>query len=234
MGYTIAGAMAEEATGTPWTELVNQQVFEPLKLMGAGFGPPKSSDEKIEQPRGHRTLLGFKTAMDDKADNTPIIGPAGIVHMTLNDLCTYATEHLRGELGAGRLLSAETYKLLHAPELNQYACGWVKKEPGAGIPHTTYWHNGSNTMWYALVVFIPDTKMVVAVSTNDGEIATAEAAAWKVVKASAQPINGAADSPRAELPQQTEYPKKSPSPRCDGRNLSRKSGSINNGLSLCR
>ena len=44
-------------------------------------------------------------------------------------------------------------------------------------------------MWYALVVFIPDKKMVVAVTSNDGDVARAEPAAWKIVEASA---NGSA------------------------------------------
>ncbi len=46
-----------------------------------------------------------------------------------------------------------------------------------------YWHNGSNTMWYALVVFIPEKNMVVAVTSNDGDFEQAEAAAWEVVGA---------------------------------------------------
>jgi hypothetical protein len=95
--------------------------------------------------------------VNDDVDNTPIMGPAGAVHMTLGSLCKYATEHLRGELGAGKLLAAETYKQLHTPELDDYACGWVVKQPTYEIPRTTYWHNGSNTMWYALVVFIRNT-----------------------------------------------------------------------------
>ena len=186
VGYTIAGAMAEKATGKAWEDLVKREVFEPLELTGAGFGPPESPDKTVDQPRGHKVLLGRKIAMDDEADNTPIIGPAGTIHMTLGDLCTYATEHLRGERGAGRLLSAETYKLLHTPGLGRYAFGWVIKEPGADIPHTVSWHNGSNTMWYALVAFIPDRNMVVAVTSNDGGRSKAEAAAWQIVEAQAK------------------------------------------------
>ena len=102
--------------------------------------------------------------------------------MTLDDLCTYATDHLRGEHGEGQLLSAETYKELHTPELQQYACGWVLKQPSDEIPHKVYWHNGSNTMWYALVVFIPDTNVVVAIASNDDDFKTAESAAWEIVK----------------------------------------------------
>lgn len=185
VGYTIAGAMAESATGVSWEELVKREVFEPLQLTGAGFGPPKSPSATLDQPRGHDAVLGWKHSVMDDDDNTPIIGPAGIVHMTLRDLCNYATEHLRGEQGTGKLLAAETYKRLHKPALNHYACGWVVKQPTSEIPHTVYWHNGSNTMWYALVVFIPGKNMVVAVTSNDGDIQSAESAAWKIVNANA-------------------------------------------------
>jgi CubicO group peptidase (beta-lactamase class C family) len=112
----------------------------------------------------------WKASASDDDDNTPIIGPAGTIHMTLGNLGKYAAEHLRGELGAGKLLATETYKRLHTPKLHNYACGWVVKQPTDEIPDTVYWHNGSNTMWYALVVFIPARNMVVAVTANDGDI----------------------------------------------------------------
>lgn len=183
VGYTIAGAMAESATGVSWDDLVKREVFEPLELTEAGFGPPRSPSKSLDQPRGHRGNLSVKMSANDTDDNTPVIGPAGIIHMTLGNLCNYATEHLRGELGAGKLLTAETYKQLHTPRLRNYACGWVLKEPTDEVPHKVYWHNGSNTMWYALVVFIPDKNMVIAVTANDGDIKAAEPAAWKIVSA---------------------------------------------------
>ncbi len=198
VGYTIVGAMAEKATGVPWEDLMKREVFEPLKLTSAGFGPPQSPDESLEQPRGHRVVGSWKIAAGDDEDNTPIIGPAATVHMTLGDLCTFATEHLRGDLGKGKLLSADTYGLLHRPELGQYACGWIARRPGKEIPYTVYWHNGSNTLWYALVAFIPEKNMVVAVTSNDGDIKQAEAAAWEIVMASVKQFNVEADTPGRE------------------------------------
>jgi hypothetical protein len=130
--------------------------------------------------------------------------------MTLASLCAYATEHLRGDLGTGKLLSAETYKLLHTPELDQYACGWVEKKPTYEIPHTMYWHNGSNTMWYTLVVFIPDKNMVVAVTSNDGDLEKAESAAWDVIEASAKQFNVEGDAARRKSLPIEALPKKSP------------------------
>lgn len=210
VGYTIAGAMAEAATGVSWEDLVKREVFDPLQLAGAGFGPPKTSSETLDQPLGHRAILGWKFSAGDEADNTPIIGPAGTVHMTLSDLCTYATEHLRGELGAGKLLASDSYKRLHTPERDDYACGWVEKQPSYEIPHTLYWHNGSNTMWYALVVFIPGKNMAVAVTSNDCDIDQAEAAAWKVVQASAKQFNAEGDAARRKSLPSEAFPKKSP------------------------
>jgi beta-lactamase family protein len=210
VGCTIAGAMAEKVTGGTWEDLVKREVFAPLGLTEAGFGPPKSADETLQQPRGHRNVLAGKLPVDDKADNTSIMGPSGSSHMTLRDLCTYATEHLHGDLGEGKLLSAETYKLLHTPELNHYACGWTKNEPNTAIPYTEYWANGSNTYWYALVAFIPEKKMVVAVTSNDGDFEQAEAAACEVLKFSVKQFNVGVDPPGQEFLGTANYPKKSP------------------------
>ncbi|MGD9636133.1 MAG: serine hydrolase domain-containing protein [Pirellulales bacterium] len=183
VGYTIAAAMAEAKTGVSWEDLVQREVFDPLALASAGFGPPNSPDDTLPQPRGHHLYLGVKLPADDDEDNTPIMGPAGSVHMTLADLVAYASEHLRGQLGHGRLLSAETYQRLHTPRLDDYACGWGILENSRIAPLKIYWHNGANTMWYALVVFVPERNMVVAVTSNDGDLTTAEAAAWELVKA---------------------------------------------------
>ena len=104
VGCTIAAAMAESATGLSWEDLVQREVFDPLELTDAGFGPPQNPPHSLDQPVGHRILHGRKFSVDDKTDNTTIMGPSGRVHMTLSNLCTYLTEHLRGERGEGKLL----------------------------------------------------------------------------------------------------------------------------------
>ncbi len=38
------------------------------------------------------------------------------------------------------------------------------------------WHNGSNTMWYALLMLLPTRSMVLAFATNDGAVRAAETA----------------------------------------------------------
>ena len=184
LGYTIAGVFAEHVTGKSWEALIRKEVFTPLKLSTAGFGPPKDGENKLSQPRGHQKgLFGFGSpkAVSTDADNTPIMGPAGTIRMSMRDLSTYANEHLLGELGKGKLVKPKTYKILHRPKLDNYAAGWVIQTTKSG--HQMIWHNGSNTMWYTLVVIFPELELSVVVMANDGNISTAEPAAWKIVRA---------------------------------------------------
>lgn len=177
-GYTIAGAIAETLSGRNWETLIRQEVFEPLGLHSAGFGPPKSVTSQIEEPRGHRrTFLNKrKVSVDENADNTPIIGPAGTVHMSLSDLVAFGYEHLIGESSGGKLLSQDSYAILHREVLENYACGWVRDDSGA------CWHNGSNTMWYAYIMFEPRSRRVVAITANDPDISICEDVVDSIVK----------------------------------------------------
>ena len=182
LGYIIAASMVEEITGTSWSDLVSEEVLKPLKLQSAGFGPPKDIEGELEQPRGHRTLFGFVSAVDTEPYLSPILAPAGGLHMTLADLAAYATDHLRGELGKGQLLPADSYKLLHTPVMNEYGYGWATKPGETWSNGPVIWHNGSNTTWYALVAILPGLNSVIVVASNDGNVAVAEKAAWEIVR----------------------------------------------------
>ena len=100
--------------------------------------------------------------------------------MSLRDLCTFATEHMRGEQGNGTLFKPVMYELLHEPVLNNVACGWAIKR--SGDKPILFWHNGSNTHWYAFVAFSPSENTVVAVASNDGDYKNAEAAALGILE----------------------------------------------------
>lgn len=186
VGYTIAGVIAEKTSGLAWEDLVRREVFATLELSNGGFGPPKDGDGGQNQPRGHsKNMIGVISVAADDEDNTPIMGPAGTLHMTLRDMLSYGNEHLRGETGKGRLLGIESYRRLHRPVLNNYALGWAVADSQEWARGPVIWHNGSNTMWYALLVLLPGLDAVIAVTSNDGNIEKAELAAWKIVKKAA-------------------------------------------------
>jgi len=181
LGYTIAGVMAEHATGQSWEALMRAQVFKPLGLTSAGFGAPIGTDDKSE-PWGHIKLMIFKLKVnpDEKPDNSPIMGPAGTVHMSADDMLAFGNAHLQGMKGQSDYLTAETFQKLHTPRLQDYAFGWVERENRDWAGGPLSWHNGTNKMWYGFLALAPAKNMVIFTGTNDGAGVKAEG---EIVKA---------------------------------------------------
>ena len=192
LGYIIAGAVIEAKTKKPWEELVQTEVLAPLKLTSAGMGAPGTRD-MVSQPRGHvRAADGTLTPIEPgpMSDNPPYLGPAGRLHMTVGDLARWGQLHLRGERGQDGIVRAETFKRLHQPEgTATYAMGWVSRPaqslvegPAAG--GRILFHNGSNTMWYAIVAFDASADRGVVIVTNGsiGARAAIDAAAWAAME----------------------------------------------------
>tara|TARA_R110000868_G_scaffold102499_6_gene282256 strand:+ start:4080 stop:5198 length:1119 start_codon:yes stop_codon:yes gene_type:complete len=166
-GYVIAGAMLEQATGQSWESLMASEVFEPLGLDSAGFGPPGSVDA-IDQPRGHRSgMLGGLTALPPgpRADNPPVLGPAGTVHISLSDLGRYLGAQMAGDRGeASDYLTADSWQTLHTPPFGgDYALGWA-------LQNGRLIHAGSNTMWFVQIVMDPQSDRAVVIAFNDGRV----------------------------------------------------------------
>ena len=188
VGYTIAGHIAETVAGEPYEALIQNRVFLPLELISAGFGAPRG-EHADREPVGHAVLLLGSVRVrvpidpfETRADNSPLIAPAGTVHMTIGDLARYGATHLEGEYGTDPvLLPQPSWQRLHAPFLDDYARGWVRQEPEwAG--GSLIWHNGSNTYWYALLMLLPASNMTLAFVTNDGDIEAANAAFAELAK----------------------------------------------------
>ena len=176
VGYTLAGFIAAERSGISWEALMEQELFVPLNLTSAGFGPPVG-DQPLDQPWGHQRALFFRSPADPNilADNSPIIGPAGIVHMSMQDLAMYGWQHLHGEQTNSSYLKSATFRKLHKAVMKDYAFGWIDWQR-KWAEDRVLWHNGSNTFWYALVVLIPSRNAVIVIVTNDGYIAKAQPA----------------------------------------------------------
>lgn len=166
-GYVIAGAMIERTTAKQWEELMREMIFKPLKLDSAGFGAPGSA-EKMDQPWGHLRAEKHNGPVTPgpMADNPPVIGPAGTVHMSIRDFARYAGWHADEGRRDGKLLGADSLRKLHtAVEGQEYALGWdVLKRPWAGGRVLT--HNGSNTMNFAVIWVAPELDFAVAAATN--------------------------------------------------------------------
>src|ERR1043165_3341892 len=169
-GFAIAGHMAEKITGTPWEDLLRQKLFKPLHMDSAGFGAPGAKGS-VDHPRGH-DADGNPVEPGIRADNPVAIGPAGIVHCTVEDWAKFIALHLRGDQGDAKLLKPETFKKLHTPYADpddKYACGWgVTSRPWAGEGTRVLTPSGSNTLWFCVVWIAPEKDFAVLVACNKG------------------------------------------------------------------
>lgn len=182
LGYLIAGAMIEKASGTPWEELITQRIFTPLGLGTAGLGP-QATMGKLDAPVGHQVDdKGTITPMlwGAAADAPPVVGPAGNAHMSVLDFATWAGWNAgQGKRGPA-LVKPETLARLHrpvvqtgripnprpgTPQEGDYALGWgVVKFAWAPRPLLT--HNGSNGMNLASILLDPGADLGIVAVTN--------------------------------------------------------------------
>lgn len=164
-GFLIAAVIAERATGKDIESLMQREVFQPLGMTGAGFGPTTGN-----QPLGHRAGKPVTTA-PRKADDgvPPLYTAAGNLHMRLQDLALFAIDQLAGAQGKGRLLSAASYTLMQTAQPGSGSgLDWGVQPSIAGRQGPVLVHGGSDGNWLAWVVLFP--------GQNNGVIAIANAA----------------------------------------------------------
>ncbi len=185
VGYTLAGVVAEQATGLSWEALMQRELFAPLGIVTAGFGAPGSRNQ-LDQPFGHQPIFGVskRAAVPGPwADNSSIMNPANAVNMSLRGWAKFVDAHLKGETGENSLLRADSFKRLHLQTLENYAYGWViERESKLAPDDRMLWHNGSNTMWYTLALLWPERDTAFLFASNDGDIEAAERAMKKTAK----------------------------------------------------
>jgi D-alanyl-D-alanine carboxypeptidase len=169
LNYIIVGAAIERITGMSWEDAITEHVFKPLGMTSAAFGPPAAPG-----PEGH--VAGVAGAFTPRgkgpvADNPAALGPAGTVNLTLEDWAKFAAAFFDPKQ---TFLSAETIKHLTTPATGaDYALGWgVVEHATAGRILT---HAGSNTMWLAQIVVIPDRQAAVFATSNSASPQTDDA-----------------------------------------------------------
>lgn len=167
LGYMVAGAMLEAACDATWEELIQQHVFEPLGMEGAGFGVPGTKGE-TDAPWGHR--VSGDDARPIQGDNDAALGPAGTVYLPIESWARFALQFTDTAAKDDEFLSKASRRQLLEVDKDDYACGWmVVQRPWAG--GTALSHSGSNTMWFATAWIAPknDTAYLVAVNAaGDG------------------------------------------------------------------
>jgi CubicO group peptidase (beta-lactamase class C family) len=169
-GYMIAACMAEKITGVCWESLMKERLFDPLGMYSAGFGAPGTS-KQIDQPWGHSSSWLGNKWQASQSDNPEALGPAGMVHCTIEDWAKF----LSLQLTQVNPILEHKYlnKLIEPVEGHYYAGGWgvVEQAWAKGIMLT---HSGSNGIWYTSVVVTPKLDRAFVVATNSRDFGVTE------------------------------------------------------------
>lgn len=164
LGYVLAGFVAEEVTGKTWEDLIRSEIADTLGLKSLGFGAPVEPGAAW----GHRNFILFKRPIppdSEGADNPPWLGPAGTIHLSLADLVRWGQAHLAACKGTMPLfLTAASCMEMQTAIAEDYGLGWVITNAEDSAPQV--WHNGSNSMWYAMLMLLPEQDLVLAATTN--------------------------------------------------------------------
>lgn len=169
VGYVVAGAMLETRAQTPYEMLLTNRVFAPLGMTHSGFGAPGTAGA-LDQPLGHISRSsGFDPVpVGPGADNLMALGPAGRVHVTLDDFAAYLQAHLAGEQGTPGLLTTDSFRTLHTSVAGSYSLGWEVVPTFAVLNTSGFGHNGTNLRWFAVAWFSPAADAGVFIATNGG------------------------------------------------------------------
>jgi len=175
-GYIVAAAIAERLTGYSYEELMRRDVFAPLGMASAGFGPTQSG-----QPVGHHDGKPADGAQDW---NPAFFAPAGNIHMSVGDWAKFCADQLAGARGKGKLLTAASYRVMQTPQRGtENAFGWGVVDSVLGRRGPALTHAGSDGNWYAVAVLFPRSGNGVLVVANAGEDMGGDKAAKAVVQA---------------------------------------------------
>ena len=161
LSYMVAGAMAERLTGKSWETLMQERLFTPLGITTAGFGPP-GTPGGVDQPWGHKPD-GSGGWVPNQYDNDPAIGPAGTVHISIEDWAKFISLWFTNKEPA--ILDRSTLNELRTTESGNYAAGWyVLQHNWAG--GTTLYHGGSAGQWQVLLWISPKRGLAYVAVAN--------------------------------------------------------------------
>lgn len=167
-GYSILGAISERVTSKLWEGLLQEYIFEPLKMKSAGTGWPNEASP--EEPTGH---FGSLNDLQSQEIGEYVLGayldPAGDVHCSMEDLARFAIAHLNGVNGQSSILTSETFQLLHQPDKeSDYAAGWFIQRNDSGI--VVHEHPGSAGTFYTYMAIEPETNRAWVISANAADM----------------------------------------------------------------
>ena len=160
VGWSLAGAVLEAASGTEFTELMRERVLDPAGMERATFD--------VSEVTQYPYSVGYSSGSYYTPDlhDCPWLRPAGWLHGSVEDLAHSVEAQL-----AGDLVDRDEWEDMHAQHptwtssLSQSGYGYFSWQEGAV---TLVGHGGSGGGHKSYVLMVPDKEFGVVVATNSG------------------------------------------------------------------
>jgi len=166
LGVGLLGYALSRAAGKPYEDLIASRILEPLAMNSSGF---TFGDEIAD-----RLATGYDESDPAKLApvwNLGVLGPAGSMKSSANDLAKFLVYHIKGGIEAtgeplrtGSLLEARTPRIVDNKWKIAVGIGW-HMIPSRNLG-TIVWHNGMVAGGASWVGFLPNRRVGVVVLTN--------------------------------------------------------------------
>jgi CubicO group peptidase (beta-lactamase class C family) len=163
VGYALLGEVIAAASGEPWARYVERRILGPLGMANSEAMPPR--DEARLATGYSRPMPGEPHVPAARVDHGAV-NPAGGMVSTIEDLGRYLAFHMGS---GGSVLGGKSLREMHRPQwlLEDWQTAWslgmrVRRVDG----RVRVGHPGTTPGFAAIMEFIPELKLGVAVLTN--------------------------------------------------------------------
>jgi CubicO group peptidase (beta-lactamase class C family) len=170
LGYVVASAMLERAFATSYEAAMAAQVYAPLGVTDAGWGPQAAAGSTT-QPVAHLLEPNGSWLAREAFDNPPVYNSSGRAHMSLASWGRVLREVLRVEAGTPTLASGDVARQTTAAAVavsptTSYGLGWLISTRSWANGKVLF-HDGSNGANHSLT-FVAPTRNVAFLATTNG------------------------------------------------------------------
>ncbi len=159
-GYSIVQLLLTEVTGTPFPELMRQQVLTPLAMTHSTYDQPLPASLAESAASGHRA---GRKPLEGNWHVYPEMAAAGL-WTTPSDLARVVIEVASAASGrSAKLLSGQMATQMLTAQKGTYGLGFSLKGEGRSLAFS---HGGSNEGFRCLLVGMPATGQGVVIMTN--------------------------------------------------------------------
>ena len=210
--FTLAGRVVEAVGGAHWKDVLASSIFEPAGMSRTtGYADTMYADADVAYPSSW-VEGGFEYASVRKTDAT--MHAAGGLGTTIKNAANWIRLHLgEGMLGDTRLMSREGMAEMLSNQsesaemqsrgIDGFGLGWMR---GQRYGHTRYQHGGGYVGTAAMISFVPDIGLGVAVLANAGgigsslcDLVTADVYAFLMAENEYDPLPGLIERRRRSL-----------------------------------